>query len=80
MPGIWHEELCFRLNKPEVILIMQFEVNDELGGRFKAALEKSGEDEKKVIERLFKTYVYDIFSRHEETYFALKDFIRIPNK
>ena len=57
---------------------MQFELNDELGGRFKAALEKSGEEEKKVVERLFKTYVYEVFSRHEETYFALETFMRLP--
>ena len=57
---------------------MQLEVGDELGGRFKAALEKSGEDEKKVVERLLKTYVYEIFSRYEETYFALETFMRLP--
>ena len=57
---------------------MQFEVGDDLGKRFKTALEKSGEDEKKVIERLFKTYVYEIFSRQKETYFALETFMRLP--
>ena len=57
---------------------MKFEVNAELGKRFKSSLEKSGEDEKKVIERLFKTYVYDVFSRDAETYFALETFMRLP--
>ena len=57
---------------------MQFEVNDDLGKRFEAALAKSGEDNKKVIERLFKTYVYEVFSRQEETYFALETFMRLP--
>jgi hypothetical protein len=59
---------------------MQFEINDNLGGRFKAALEKSSEDETKVLERLFKTYVYDVYSREIETYFALETFMRLPKK
>jgi len=59
---------------------MQFEINDDLGQRFKTALEKSGEDEKKVLERMFKTYVYDVFSRNVETYYALETFMRMPKK
>jgi hypothetical protein len=59
---------------------MQFEINDNLGGRFKSALAKSGEDETKVLERLFKTYVYDAYSREVETYFALETFMRLPKK
>ena len=59
---------------------MQFEVNEDLGARFKMALEKSGEDETKVLERMFKTYVYEIFSREQETYFALETFMRLPKR
>ncbi len=59
---------------------MQFEMNDDLAGRFQLALEKSGEDEKKVLERLLKTYVYEVFSRNIETYFALETFMKLPNK
>jgi hypothetical protein len=59
---------------------MQFEINDDMGMRFKAALKKSGEDEKKVLERMFKTYVYDVFSREVETYYALETFMRMPKK
>ena len=59
---------------------MQFEVNDDLGKRFMAALDKSGEDDKTVVERLFKTYVYEVFSRYAENYFALETFMRLPKK
>lgn len=59
---------------------MQFEINDNLGERFLAALDKSGEDQKVVLERMFKTYVYEKFSRKEETYFALETFMRLPKK
>jgi len=59
---------------------MQFEVNDNLSGRFKSALKKSDEDETKVLERLFKTYVYDVYSREVETYFALETFMQPPKK
>jgi|GEM_PF-4744502 len=59
---------------------MQFEINDNLGERFLAALEKSGEDQKVVLERMFKTYVYETFSRYEENYFALETFMRLPKK
>ena len=57
---------------------MQLEINNELEKRFRAAVGKSGEDEKKVIERLLKTYVYEVYSRHAETYFALETFMQLP--
>jgi len=53
---------------------MQYEVNDMLAERFKAALEKSGENEKAVIERMFKTYIHEVFSRNIETSYALGAF------
>lgn len=59
---------------------MQFEVYDDLGNRFKAALEESREDEKVVIERLLKTYVYDVFSRNVESGYALIPFLSMQKK
>ena len=58
---------------------MQFEINDKLAEKFKAAIEKSGEEEQKVIDRMFKTYVYDVFSRYEENYYALEAFLTFPD-
>ena len=57
---------------------MHLEINENLGERFQAALKKSGEDEKKVVERFIKTYVYEVFSRNVETFFALETFMKLP--
>ena len=57
---------------------MTFEIDDKLAEKFKAAVEKTGEDEKKVLERMFKTYVYDVFARYEENYYALESFLSFP--
>jgi len=54
---------------------MQFEVDDDLGTRFMAAIEKSGEEKTMVVERMFKTYVHEVFSRNGETCFALDPFL-----
>lgn len=59
---------------------MQFIVDDDLSKRFKAALEKSGEDETTVIARMFKTYVHEVFSRKVETFYALEPFMKRPGK
>jgi len=57
---------------------MFLEISDYYGEKFKAALEKSGEDEKIVLERIIKSYVYDVFSRHQESYYALETLVRLP--
>lgn len=59
---------------------MKFELNDNLAEHFQVALEQSGEDETKVIERMFKTYVYDVVSRKQETFSGLESFMRLPKK
>jgi len=58
---------------------MIIEVNDNYGQRFKAALEKSGEEEKTVVERMIKNYVYDVLSRKNEDFYALEPFLRLPS-
>lgn len=57
---------------------MQFELNERLAVGFADALERSGEEREKVIERLFKTYIYDTYSRKTENYDGLDHFMKLP--
>lgn len=57
---------------------MDFHISEELAAKFKAAIEKSGENEQQVIDRMFKSYVYNVFSREEETYYGLEPFLTLP--
>lgn len=57
---------------------MTFELKDELAENFEEALKQSGEDKNKVIERMFKTYSYDVFSREKESFRGLKSFMKMP--
>lgn len=57
---------------------MTFELKDELAENFEEALKQSGEDKTKVIERMFKTYSYDVFSREKESFRGLESFMKMP--
>ena len=59
--------------------VMNFTINDVYGEKFKAALKESGEDEQVVLERIIKMYIYEVFSRKQEKFFALETFMKLPD-
>ena len=57
---------------------MEIKLNEHLAQSFAGALERSGEDREKVMERLIKTYVYNTYSRKVENYDGLAGFMKLP--
>lgn len=57
---------------------MKFEINPHLAQRFEAAIAISKEDPQTVIDRMFKSYIYNVFSRSEESWEGLEPFLTLP--
>lgn len=57
---------------------MTFEISEPLAQKFLAALEKSGEEQQAVLDRMIKSYVYNVFCRDEENYYGLEPFLTLP--
>jgi len=57
---------------------MQFEIDEHLAERFRAAIAISKEEEQTVINRMFKSYIYHVFSRETETWAGLEPFLTLP--